>query len=66
MDAVKTNNVANCLNILAHATTDDINRLHSPPESWAALHVACMLGRTVITQLLIWVRGADDSMCICV
>ena len=61
METVRANNIPNCLNILAHATPDDINRLHGPQESWAALHAACKLGRTVITQLLIWVR-----LCVCV
>ena len=55
MDAVKTNNITGCLNILAHATPEDINTLHEQPEGWAPLHVACMLGKTIILQLLIWV-----------
>ena len=55
MDAVKTDNIPNCVNILAHSSPEDINKLHGPPEFWAPLHVACMLGRTVIAQLLIWV-----------
>lgn len=61
MDAVKTDKILDCLNILAHSSPDDINVLHGPPESWAPLHVACMLGRTVVTQLLIW-NGADINI----
>ena len=57
MDAVKTNNVTGCLNILAHSSPEDINTLHEQPEGWAAMHVACMFGKTVILQLLIWVRS---------
>ena len=56
MDAVKTNNIIGCLNILAHSTPEDINTLHEQPEGWAPLHVACMFGKTVILQLLIWVN----------
>ena len=55
MDAVKTNNILGCLNILAHSTPEDINTLHEHPEGWAPMHVACMFGKTVILQLLIWV-----------
>lgn len=55
MDAVKTNNIVGCLNILAHSTPDDINTLIEQPEGWTPMHVACMFGKTVILQLLIWV-----------
>jgi len=66
MEAVKTNSVYNCLNILAHATPDDINILHSHSshtlQLWAPLHVACAQGRTVITQLLIWVSRRSINL----
>ena len=55
MDAVKTNNIVGCLNILAHSTPEDINTLIEQPEGWTPMHVACMFGKTVILQLLIWV-----------
>ena len=55
MDAVKTDNIIGCLNILAHSTPEDINTLYEQPEGWAPMHVACMFGKSVILQLLIWV-----------
>lgn len=56
MDAVKHNNVFNTLNILAHALPEDIDTIHTR-DCWGALHAAAVLGRSVITQLLIWVRS---------
>lgn len=60
MDAVKSNatSMPLFLNLLAHATPDDINSLHDPPNTWSPLHLACSLGRTKLVYLLIWVSGS--------
>lgn len=62
MEAVKYNNIFDCLCILAHALPEDIDTIHTR-DCWAALHAASVLGRTVITQLLIWVRTHTTHAC---
>ncbi|KAL5510511.1 hypothetical protein EMCRGX_G006070 [Ephydatia muelleri] len=61
MDCVREDHIHRCLNVLAHATPEEINRLHGPPEDCTPLHLACTLGRIVIVELLIW-NGANMNL----
>lgn len=61
MDCVKEDNINRCVNVLAHATPEEINRLHGPPEDCTPLHMACTMGRTVLVELLIW-NGANMNL----
>ncbi|KAL5510491.1 hypothetical protein EMCRGX_G006045 [Ephydatia muelleri] len=61
MDCVREDHIHRCLNVLAHATPEEINRLHGPREDCTPLHLACTLGRIVIVELLIW-NGANMNL----
>lgn len=44
--------------LLAHGSKEEVNETYGDGDGRTALHLACAMANVVVTQLLVWVRGA--------
>lgn len=62
LGAVRDQDLPAVLLLLAHSTKDQLNVPMAEPERRMALHLACDTAQVVVTQLLVWVRGAGGGV----